>query len=363
VPSVKRELQTANCILAPLRLKDLAARLGCRLEGDGSIEIEAVAGIERAQPGELTFFANPKYAAALRATRASAVIVGDRAEAVPAAGVARLVAANPYMAFARAVELFAPRAIVPPGIHRLADVAPTATVAPDASIAAFVSVGDGARIGARSVVYPHATIGAGALLGDDCVIHAGVSIRERVTLGHRVIVQDGAVIGSDGFGFARSDAGTHHKIPQVGGVVVEDDVEIGANAAIDRPAVGETRIGAGTKIDNLVQVAHGVTIGRNALLAAQVGIAGSAVIEDGVTLAGQVGVAGHLRVGKGTIATAQTGIPNSVEAGSFVSGYPAIENRDWLKASAIFRRLPELKKRVADLQRRLEALETRLTHR
>ena len=342
-----------------LRLKDIAERLECRLEGDGDIEIARVAGIEEARAGDLTFFANPKYAAALRATHASAVILGETSDAAPCA---MLRAANPYFAFARAMELFAPLDPRPAGVHRLADVAPTAAVDPTASIAAFVSIGEGARIGARTVVYPHVTIGAGAAIGDDCVLHARVSIRERVRLGHRVVVQDGAVLGSDGFGFARRPDGTHHKIPQVGGVTVEDDVEIGANAAIDRPAVGETRIGAGTKIDNLVQVAHGVTIGRDVLLAAQVGIAGSSTLEDKVTLAGQVGVAGHLTVGKGVIATAQTGIPNSVEAGSFISGYPAIDNRDWLKSSAVFRRLPELKKTVADLRKRLDALEQRLGH-
>ena len=193
------------------------------------------------------------------------------------------------------------------------------------------------------------------------MIHARVSIRERVILGNRVVIQDGAVLGSDGFGFARGPDGTHHKIPQVGGLRrLEDEDEIGANTTIDRPAVGETRIGAGTKIDNLVQVAHGVTVGQRVLLAAQVGIAGSTKIEDSVTLAGQVGVAGHLTVGKGVVATAQTGIPNSVEAGAFISGYPAIANRDWLKSSAIFRKLPELKKAVAALQRRLDELEQRL---
>ena len=328
--------------------------------GDGDVEIRAVAGIERAGAGDLTFFANRKYVAALRTTRASAVILGERDDVEVAAGVARLLAANPYLVFARAVELFAPRVNAPVGVHRLADVAPTAVVAPDASIAAFASVGDGARIGARTVIYPHVTIGAHADVGDDCVIHARTSIRERVSIGNRVVVQDGAVIGSDGFGFARRSDGTHHKIPQIGGVTIEDDVEIGANATIDRPAVGETRIGAGTKIDNLVQVAHGVTIGRDVLLAAQVGIAGSTTIEDRVTLAGQVGVAGHLTLGTGVVATAQTGIPNSVEAGSFISGYPAIDNRDWLKASAIFRRLPELKRVLAELQKRLEEVERRL---
>lgn len=342
-----------------MRLKDIAERIGCQLEGDGAIEIRRVAGIERAEPGDLTFLANRKYAPALKTTRASAVIHGQPDDVDIADGVARLRAADPYLAFAKAVELFAPARHAPTGVHRLADVAAGASIAPDASIAAFVSVGDGARIGARTIVYPHVTIGAGAVIGDDCVIHARVSIRERVTIGNRVVIQDGAVIGSDGFGFAHRADGTHHKIPQIGGVVVEDDVEIGANAAIDRPAVGETRIGAGSKIDNLVQIAHGVTVGRDVLLAAQVGIAGSTIIEDRVTLAGQVGVAGHLTVGKGVVATAQSGIPNSVDAGAFISGYPAIDNRDWLKSSAIFRKLPDLKKTLADLQKRLDALEER----
>jgi len=229
-----------------------------------------------------------------------------------------------------------------------------------ASVGPFAVVGEGATIGERTIVYPHVVIGRQAQIGVDCILHARVSIRERVRIGNRVIIQDGAIIGSDGYGFAQRPDGTHHKIPQIGGVTVEDDVEIGAQTAIDRPAVGTTRIGAGSKIDNLVQIAHGVTIGRNVLLAAQVGIAGSTTIEDSVTLAGQVGVAGHLTIGKGVIATAQTGIPNSVEAGAFVSGYPAISNRDWLKSSAVFRRLPELKKRLSDLEARIQELEAQL---
>ena len=337
-------------------LRDIAERLECRLDGDGAVDIQRVSTLEDAGPGDLTFFANPKYIVEMRATRASAVILGEKDEAAPCAMIR---ARNPYLAFARAVALFAPADPHPAGVHRLAEVASGAVIASDASIGAFVSIGERARIGARSVIYPHVTIGPGASIGDDCVIHARASIRERVAIGNRVVVQDGAVIGSDGFGFARTPDGTHHKVPQVGGVVIEDDVEIGANTTIDRPAVGETRVSAGTKIDNLVQVAHGVRIGRGVLLAAQVGIAGSTTVEDNVTLAGQVGVAGHLTLGKGVIATAQTGIPNSVEPGAFVSGYPAIPNRDWLKSSAIFRRLPELKKAVADLQRRLDELEER----
>lgn len=340
-----------------MKLRDIAERLECRLEGDGEIEIHRVAGIDDAGPGDLTFFTNPKYARALKTTRASAVILSEKAEPAPCA---MLRVSHPYLAFAKAVELFAPASRPPAGIHRLADVAPSAVVAADAVIGPFTSVGDGARIGARTLVHPNVTIGGGAQIGDDCVIHSHVSIRERVQIGHRVVVQDGAVIGSDGFGFATRPDGTHHKIPQVGAVVVEDDVEIGANAAIDRPAIGETRIGAGSKIDNLVQVAHGVTIGRNVLLAAQVGVAGSTTIEDAVTLAGQVGVSGHITVGKGTIATAQTGIPNSVDPGSFISGYPAISNRDWLKSSAVFRKLPELRKAIADLDARLAEVEARL---
>ncbi len=260
---------------------------------------------------------------------------------------------QPYLAFARAVELFEDRWRPAPGVHALAVVGHGLQLGEDASVGPFAVIGDGAVIGARTIVHPHVVIGRDAQVGEDCVLHVRVSVRERVRIGNRVVVQDGAVIGSDGFGFARRPDGTHHKIPQIGGVVIEDDVEIGAHTAIDRPAVGETRIGAGSKIDNLVQIAHGVTIGRNVLLAAQVGIAGSATVEDSVTLAGQVGVAGHLTIGKGVIATAQTGIPNSVDAGAFVSGYPAIANREWLKSSAVFRRLPELRKRVAELAARI----------
>jgi UDP-3-O-[3-hydroxymyristoyl] glucosamine N-acyltransferase len=340
-----------------LKLREIATRLQCRLEGDGEIDIRRVAAIDEAGPGDLTFFTNARYASQLRRTSASAVILADDAEAAPCA---MLRVSHPYFAFARAVELFATDERPPAGIHPLAHIAATAVVSADASIGPFAVVGERARIGARTIVHPHSIVARDAQVGDDCTIHSRVSIRERVHIGHRVTLQDGAVVGSDGFGFARRPDGTHHKIPQTGRVTIEDDVEIGANAVVDRPAVGETRIGAGTKIDNLVQVAHGVKIGRDVLLAAQVGIAGSTTIEDRVTLAGQVGVSGHITVGKGTIATAQTGIPKSVEPGSFVSGYPAIDNRDWLKSSAIFRKLPELRKAIADLEARLQHLETRL---
>jgi UDP-3-O-[3-hydroxymyristoyl] glucosamine N-acyltransferase len=341
-----------------MKLRDLAERLDCRLDGDGEVEIRRVTGIEHAQAGDLTFIANPKYHQHLLKTNASAVIVSAD---VPREGTraSLLRAADPYFAFAKAVGLLTHGEPPTRGIDPLSAVAPTAHLGSDVSIGAFVVIGDGALVGARTVVYPNAVIGPHAVIGDDCIVHAHVSVRERVQIGHRVIVQDGAVIGTDGFGFVRQPDGTHFKIPQHGDVVIEDDVEIGANTTIDRPAVGATRIGAGTKIDNLVQIAHGVVVGRRVLFAAQVGIAGSTTIEDDVVLAGQVGVAGHLRIGKGVVATAQTGIPNSVDAGTMISGYPAIPNRDWLKASAIFRQLPALKKRVAELEDRLAELEAK----
>jgi UDP-3-O-[3-hydroxymyristoyl] glucosamine N-acyltransferase len=338
-------------------LKDLAEKLGCRLDGDGSLEIRRVAGLDQAGPGDVTFFTNPKYAGALRRTRASAVIAG---EDVPSAGCAMLRTKDPYLAFANALSLFldAPPPIA--GVDRLSSVAGDAMLGRDVSLGAFVTVGRGARIGDRTVVYPNVSIGDGTVIGADCVIHSQVAIRERITVGNRVVIQNGAVIGSDGYGFVQRADGTHQKIPQTSAVVIEDDVEIGANTTIDRPAVGETRIQAGAKIDNLVQVAHGVNVGRNALLAAQVGIAGSTTIGDGAMLGGQVGVAGHVSIGRNAMAVGQSGITNSIPEGAFVSGYPAIENREWLKSSAIFRRLPALRKKIADLEQRVLELEAML---
>jgi UDP-3-O-[3-hydroxymyristoyl] glucosamine N-acyltransferase len=345
-----------------VKLSEIADHLGCRLEGDGEVEIGRVSGIEDAGPGDLTFVSNPRYASALRRTRASAVILaGDALPAPP--GCATLRSPTPYLSFGRAVRLLTRTDAPVPGIHRLADVEVSARVAADASVAAFVSVGRGATIGARTVIGPHVSIGPRVSIGEDCVIHSHVSIREDVVIGSRVVLQDGAVVGADGFGFARRPDGTYEKIPQPGVVVIEDDVEIGANTTVDRPAVGETRIRAGAKVDNLVQVAHGVNVGSNALLCAQVGIAGSTRIGNRVVLAGQVGVAGHIDIGDDVTATAQTGIPNSVEQGAVVSGYPAIPNRDWLRASAVFKRLPELKKAIADLEARLARLEQQLARR
>lgn len=339
-----------------MKLRELAERLGCRLDGDGDLEIQRVAGIQDAGPGDLTFLANSKYEKSLAATRASAVLLRDDA---PAAPCAVLRVADPYLAFARAVGLFHPPLRPAPGVHPQAAVAPDAHIGVDVSIGAFVAVGEGAIVGDRTVIMPNVTIGPGTRIGADCLIHSNVALRERVTLGDRVILQNGVVVGGDGYGFVRRGDGTHEKIPQVATVVLEDDVELGANTTVDRPAVGETRIRAGTKIDNLVMVGHGVTIGRNVLLAAQVGIAGSTDIGDDVVFGGQVGVGGHLTIGRGAIAVGQSGVTNSIDPGVMVAGYPAIDSRDWRKASVIFQRLPELKRRIEELESRLAELTSR----
>jgi UDP-3-O-[3-hydroxymyristoyl] glucosamine N-acyltransferase len=337
-----------------VKLGEIAARLGCRLDGDGEVEVVGVSAIETAGPGELTFLANPRYHAAVAHTRASAIILPEDAAPAPCA---MLRTPQPYVMFARALALLHPQSRPPAGAHASALVEPGATVAGDAAVGPFVHVAAGAVVGPRTVLHAFVSVGPGARIGADCTVHSHVAIREGVVIGDRVVLQNGVVLGADGFGFATGSDGRHEKIPQVGTVVVGDDVEIGANSTVDRPPVGTTRIGRGTKIDNLVQVAHGVQVGEDVFLAAQVGIAGSTVIEDRVVLAGQVGVAGHITIGRGVRATAQTGIPNSVDPGAFISGYPAIDNREWLKSSAVFRRLPELRKAVQDLERRLAALE------
>ena len=336
-----------------MTLRELAARLECRLEGDGDIEITGVAGIQDAGPADLTFLANPRYQGTLATTRAGAVLLRDDS---PAAPCAMLRTREPYLAFARAVRLFAPDWRPAAGVHAMAAVAAGAALGEGVSVGAFVWIGEGSSVGDRTVIFPNVTIGAGVRIGADCVIHSNVAIRERVEIGHRVILQNGVVVGGDGYGFVRRGDGTHEKIPQVAAVVIEDDVELGANTTVDRPAVGETRIKAGAKIDNLVQVGHGVTIGRNVLMAAQVGIAGSTEIGDDVMFGGQVGVGGHLTIGRGTVAIGQSGITNSVAPGAMISGYPAIDSREWRRASVIFRRLPELKKRIEELEARLAKL-------
>jgi UDP-3-O-[3-hydroxymyristoyl] glucosamine N-acyltransferase len=339
-----------------VKLRELAERLACRLDGNGDIEITCVATLDDAGPGAITFLANPRYTSALATTRASAVILRPDA---PDAPTAMLRTDEPYLAFARAVGLFAPAWRPEPGVHPMAAIATGAHIGQNVSIGAFVSVGEDVRIGDRTVIFPNVTVGFGSVIGTDCVIHSNVAIRERVIVGNRVILQNGVVLGSDGYGFVRRHDGTHEKIPQVASVVIEDDVEVGANTTVDRPAVGETRIKMGTKIDNLVQIAHGVTVGRNVLMAAQVGIAGSTEIGDDVMFGGQVGVGGHLTIGRGVVAVGQSGITNSLDPGAMVAGYPAIDSREWRRASVIFRRLPELKRRIQELEARLSELTSR----
>lgn len=337
-----------------MKLVDLAAQLGCQLEGDGAIDVVRVATIEHAGPGDLTFLANSKYRSDLMTTHASAVIAAPDVADAPCAV---LRTRNPYLAFARAAGLLHPQTRPAPGRHITAIVADDADIGDAVSIGPFVVIGAGAHIGARTVIHPHVVVGAGAVIGADCLLHAHVSIRERVVIGARCVLQDGAVVGSDGFGFAHRDDGTHEKIPQVATVVIEDDVEIGANTTIDRPAVGETRVRQGTKIDNLVQIAHGVVVGTNSLLAAQVGIAGSSVIGDGVMLGGQVGVTGHVTIGDRVKASAKTGVTGHVPADAFVTGYPHMDNLEWRKAYAVFRRLPEMRKQLAELERRFSTID------
>jgi UDP-3-O-[3-hydroxymyristoyl] glucosamine N-acyltransferase len=335
-------------------LAELADRLGCRLDaedaGAGATTIVGVADLATARADQIALFAHPRFKADAAATRAGAVIVSQD---TPPLGRPLLRTAGPFFAFAKALALFHTPPRPAAGVSPQAVVATDALVDPAATIGPFVAIGPGARVGAGSILESHVSVGAGAVIGRDCHVHAHVSIREHVVIGDRVVLQNGAVIGSDGFGFTRDAGGGHVKVPQVGIVVIEDDVEIGANTTVDRATVGETRIGAGTKIDNLVQVGHNVRIGREVLLAAQVGISGSATLEDRVTLGGQVGVQGHIVIGRGAIAAGQSGVTNSVEPGRFVTGYPAIDNRAWRKASVVFAHLPALRERLKAVERRL----------
>ena len=322
-----------------MRLGDIAEKLGCALEGPAELEITAVAGIEEAGPSELTFLSNPKYRRKLQTTRAAAVILSP---SDPDPGRPALRSANPYLDFARALEFFYPP--VPPeaGIHPTAVVAPDARIGSNPSIGPYVVIEAGVEIGDDCVIKGHVMIYRGARIGHRFFAHSHAVVRENVQIGNDVTLQNGAIIGSDGFGFARQADGAYYKIIQAGSVVVEDGVEVQANACIDRATVGVTRLRHGAKVDNLVQVGHACDIGENTLLCGQSGLAGSCKVGRNVVLAGQVGVAGHLTIGDNVIATAQTGIPSNVEANKIVSGYPGIDNSRWLKCSAAYTHLPEI---------------------
>ncbi len=332
-----------------MKLAEIASALGARLEnGRPDLEINGVAGIEDSNPGQITFVANPKYAAAAKTTKASAIIV---AEDFPANATATLRSKNPYLAFARAIELFYQPPRYQPGIHSTAVIHPSVQMGSDAHVGPYVCIDEDVKIGNRAVLLAHTVVYKGTRIGDDFFAHAHAVVREYCRLGNKVVLQNGAVIGGDGFGFAKDDAGRWYKIVQSGIAVLEDDVEVQANTCVDRASIGETRIGPGTKIDNLTHVGHGCTIGANTLLCAQVGLAGSTEVGNNAILAGQVGVAGHCKIGDGAMITAQSGIPADVAAGATLSGSPAIDHRIWLKNAAIMPKLPELARAVRKMAR------------
>jgi UDP-3-O-[3-hydroxymyristoyl] glucosamine N-acyltransferase len=324
-----------------MKLAQIASALKLRLEsGSGETEITGVAGIEEARPGELTFVANPKYSSLARTTEASAVIVAEDFPALQR--TATLHSRNPYLAFARAIELFYQSPRYAPGIHPTAIVAASARIGNNAHLGPYVVVEEDARIGENAVLLAHVVIYRGARIGNNFFAHAHAVVREYCQLGDGVILQNGAIVGGDGFGFAKDDSGHWRKIFQSGPAVIGDEVEIQANACIDRASVGQTVVERGAKIDNLVQVGHGSHVGPDTMLCAQAGLAGSTKVGKNVILAGQVGVAGHCKIGDGAIATAQSGIPSDVPPGAVVSGYPAIDNKLWLRCSAVFSKLPEI---------------------
>ncbi|HWK31607.1 MAG TPA: UDP-3-O-(3-hydroxymyristoyl)glucosamine N-acyltransferase [Terriglobales bacterium] len=328
-----------------MKLSAIAQQLNVRLDGPDA-DVHRVIGIEEAQPGDLTFIANPKYASMAKTTRASAVFVDEQLSGLPTATTAALRTKNPYLAFARAIELFYQSPKYAPGVHSTAFIDPTAKIGMRAHIGAYAVIGPDVIIGDDAVILPHVVIYSGVRIGHRFTAHAHAVVREHVRIGDDVILQNGVVVGADGFGFAKDNDGRWYKIVQSGTTVLGNNVEVQANATIDRASIGETTIADNAKIDNLVQVGHGSKVGERTLLCAQVGLAGSTEVGNDVILAGQVGVAGHCRIGDKVIATAQSGIPNDVPDGTMVSGYPAIENRQWLRSVAIFNRLPELIKEL-----------------
>ncbi|HWZ33027.1 MAG TPA: UDP-3-O-(3-hydroxymyristoyl)glucosamine N-acyltransferase [Bryobacteraceae bacterium] len=338
-----------------MKLAELAATLGCELRGDGAIEILGVAGMEHAAASELTFLANPKYAHKVKHTRAGAVLVSEPIDGLAAA---QLISSNPDLDMARAAELFYQPPRPKAGIHPLASVAATARIGENASIGAFAVIGEHVTIGSNAVLHPHVVIYEGAHIGDDFYAHAHAVVREHCRVGHRVILQNGVVIGGDGFGFVKRSDGTHYKIVQSGITVIEDDVEIQTLTSVDRARMGETRVKRGAKIDSLVQVGHACVVGEDNIVCAQTGLAGSSILGKNVLLAGQVGVSGHLTIHDNAVVYAQSGIGGDVEAGHVVSGSPAFEVREWLRAVTAFPKLPELVRTMRQLEKRLAALES-----
>ena len=342
-------------------LGELASRIGGRAEGDPALRLERVAPLEGAGPADVSFYANKRYRKAFEESRAGAVIVAD-GEAVPA-GRTVLRAPQAYLAFAKACRLFHPPREAVPEVAPEAWVHPSAQVHPSAEVLPHAYVGADAVVGARTILHPGVVIAAGAHVGDDCVLHANAVVREGCRVGHRCVLQPGAVLGADGFGFAFDMEGEdgsgprHLKVPQAGIAVLEDDVELGANACVDRATMGRTVVGKGSKVDNLVQVGHNCEIGPLTLIAAQTGLAGSTKVGMGVVLGGQVGLSGHLTVGDGARLGAQAGVLGDVPAGETYTGYPAVPHFEWLRASAALRKLPDLLRQVRALERKVAELE------
>jgi len=337
-----------------MKLRELAAALGCTVLGDGELDITGVRGMEQAGPSELTFLANPKYAHKVKDTRAGAILV-----TAPVSGqsITSVVSANPYHDFARALAMFYQPPRPAPGIHPQASIASSASIGEGASIGPFAVVGERVRIGNNAVLHPHVVVYEGAEIGDDFIAHSHAVVREFCRVGNRVILQNGVVVGGDGFGFAKTKEGTHFKIVQSGVTVIEDDVEIQSLTSIDRATMGETRVKRGAKIDSLVQVGHACVIGEDNIICSQAGLAGSSVLGKNVLLAGQAGVSGHLTIHDNAVVYAQAGIGGDIEAGSVVAGSPHFDAKTWRRAVAAFPKLPDLVRAVRQLGKRVDVLE------
>jgi len=344
-----------------MSLKEIAELVDGRVIGDENITITGVAGIKEAAEGDITFVANPRYASLMSTTRASAIIVGS--------GVKNnhrpLVKTDePYLAFTKVMNILANgngEAVSSPSIHPTVILGKNVELGSNVSLHPYVIIEDDVQIGDNVTIYPHVYIGRKSRIGDETLIYPHVIIREKIIIGKRVIIHSGTVVGSDGFGFAPVK-GIHHKVPQIGTVIVEDDVEIGANVAVDRGTIGKTVIGKGTKIDNLVQIAHNVVIGENSIIVAQVGISGSATLGKGVTMAGQSGVVGHLSIGDNTIVAARAGVTKSLPPNSFVSGFPAKPHEKEKRIKACLHKLPELCKTLSRLLKKVANLEEKLNN-
>ena len=341
------------------KLRELAEGVNGTVVGDGEVEIEGVASIEEATTGEITFIANPKYLSKLVQTQASAVIVSPE---VTSREKPLLCVKNPYLAFAKILTLFSHKPYQPKGVDPNAWVSPTAQVGRDLTLYPFVYVGDRCRLGDRVTLYPGVYVGEDSSIGEDSTLFPNVSVYSGTVIGKRVVLHSGVVVGSDGFGYVK-DGKKNIKIPQIGRVEIEDDVEIGANTTVDRAALGKTIIQKGVKIDNLVQVAHNVTIGEDSIIVAQVGISGSTKIGNNVTLAGQVGVVGHIEIGDNVMVGAQSGVTHDLPANQGYVGSPALPHREFLRAITIFPKLPEMKKTLIEIEKRLKKIEETLSSR